>query len=49
MSAVPGLFSKTGYDGIYAGALPDGSAFASRSTTVTSGRSCPWRQLCSSG
>lgn len=28
MSAVPGLFSKTGYDGIYAGALPDGSAFA---------------------
>lgn len=28
MSAVPGLFTKTGYDGIYAGALPDGSAFA---------------------
>ncbi|MGC0362423.1 L-asparaginase II [Rhodococcus sp. 27YEA15] len=28
MSAVPGLFSKTGYDGVYAGALPDGSAFA---------------------
>ncbi|MFD4367235.1 asparaginase [Rhodococcus sp. NPDC058521] len=28
MPTVPGLFCKSGADGIYAGALPDGSAFA---------------------